>query len=300
MNNINTNNYIPGSTYVAPADGQGVENKKEGLIGQGTTHEPGHKTVHTTPQRQALPELIGPRQGLDSGLLSKGGAELDNVLSIMSLLFEMARKAREMGLLQRDMENQAVIAAQKDQVSEMRHGANLMIVMAVISGVMTVASAVMGGFSLSKSAKAIKQDKALNANVAGREKDLQKMADMKKSAGQEMGGAGQEFMTRNRHDKAALERLNKKFEANNARQQLAGTVLQGAGQMGNSITQVFQGYSQANAKEDEVRSSIAQTQKQKVEDLMNFNNNFMKDVLQMMQQYAQSHNQAMRAAFGVA
>ena len=70
--------------------------------------------------------------------------------------------------------------------------------------------------------------------------------------------------------------------------------------MGNSTTQVFQGYSQANAKEDEVRSSIAQTQKQKVEDLMNFNNNFMKDVLQMMQQYAQSHNQAMRAAFGVA
>ncbi|OCA63696.1 AopD protein [Aeromonas hydrophila] len=218
----------------------------------------------------------------------------------MSLLFEMARKAREMGLLQRDMENQAVIAAQKDQVSEMRHGANLMIAMAVVSGVMTVASAVMGGFSLSKSAKAIKQDKALNANMAGREKDLQKMADVKKSTGQEMGDAGQELMTRNQHDKAALKTLNKKFEANNARQQLAGTVLQGSAQMGNSTTQVFQGYSQANAKEDEVRSSIAQTQKQKVEDLMNFNNNFMKDVLQMMQQYAQSHNQAMRAAFGVA
>lgn len=299
MNNINANNYIPGNTYVAPADGQGVENK-EGLTGQGTTHEPGHKTVHTTPQRQALPELIGPRQGLDSSLLTKGGSELDNVLSIMSLLFEMARKAREMGLLQRDMENQAVIAAQKDQVSEMRHGANLMIAMAVVSGVMTVASAVMGGFSLSKSAKAIKQDKALNANMAGREKDLQKMADVKKSTGQEMGDAGQELMTRNQHDKAALKTLNKKFEANNARQQLAGTVLQGSAQVGNSTTQVFQGYSQADAKEDEVRSSIAQTQKQKVEDLMNFNNNFMKDVLQMMQQYAQSHNQAMRAAFGVA
>ncbi|KHA57550.1 AopD protein [Aeromonas hydrophila] len=218
----------------------------------------------------------------------------------MSLLFEMARKAREMGLQQRDMENQAVIAAQKDQVSEMRHGANLMIAMAVVSGVMTVASAVMGGFSLSKSAKAIKQDKALNANMAGREKDLQKMADVKKSTGQEMGDAGQELMTRNQHDKAALKTLNKKFEANNARQQLAGTVLQGSAQVGNSTTQVFQGYSQADAKEDEVRSSIAQTQKQKVEDLMNFNNNFMKDVLQMMQQYAQSHNQAMRAAFGVA
>ncbi|CAD7545304.1 YopD family type III secretion system translocon subunit [Aeromonas hydrophila] len=299
MNNINPNNHIPGNTYVAPADGQGVESK-EGLTGQGTAHEPGHKTVHTAPQRQALPELIGPRQGLDSSLLSKGGSELDNVLSIMSLLFEMARKAREMGLLQRDMENQAVIAAQKDQVSEMRHGANLMIAMAVVSGVMTVASAVMGGFSLSKSAKAIKQDKALNANMAGREKDLQKMADVKKSTGQEMGDAGQELMTRNQHDKAALKTLNKKFEANNARQQLAGTVLQGSAQMGNSTTQVFQGYSQANAKEDEVRSSIAQTQKQKVEDLMNFNNNFMKDVLQMMQQYAQSHNQAMRAAFGVA
>lgn len=290
--NTQTNNTIS-------VGGEGIQGK-EGVIRQGTSHEAGNNQPAKGPQSQPRPELIRPRQGPDVGLLTKGGSELDNVLSIMSLLFEMARKAREMGLLQRDMENLAVISAQQDQVNEMRSGAKLMIAMAVVSGVMTGISAVMGGFSMSKSVKAIKQDKALNANIAGREKSLQQVGEMKKAAGLDMGDAGQELATRNQHDKAALKTLNKKFEANNSRQQLASSVLQGGTQMGNSAIQLHQGYSQADAKEDEVRSSIAQTQKQKVEDLMNFNASFMKDVLQMMQQYAQSHNQAMRAAFGVA
>lgn len=297
MNGINNNYTQVNST--TPIGSEGVQGK-EGATGQKTAHEAANNKSAQGSQSRALPELIRPRQGPDASLLAKGSSELDNVLSIMSLLFEMARKAREMGLLQRDMENSAVISAQKDQVNEMRSGAKLMIAMAVVSGVMTGISAVMGGFSMSKSVKAIKQDKGLNANIAGREKELKQIGDMKKSAGLEMGDAGQELAIRNQHDKAALKTLNKKFEANNGRQQLASTVLQGSTQMGNSAIQVHQGYSQADAKEDEVRASIAQTQKQKVEDHMNFSNSFMKDVLQMMQQYSQSHNQAMRAAFGVA
>ncbi|MGY3933139.1 AopD protein [Aeromonas encheleia] len=298
MSSVNTNN-TQGSSYVAPTGNDGVQSK-EGVTGQRTTHEAGNNKSVKGSQSQAMPELIRPRQGLDASLLTKGSSELDSTLSIMSLLFEMARRAREMGLQQRDMENQAVISAQKDQVNEMRSGAKLMIAMAVVSGVMTAVSAVMGGFSMSKSAKAVKQDKALNANITGRQKDLQQLGDMKKAAGLDIGDAGQELTARISNDKAALKTLNKKFDANNSRQQLVSTVLQGGTQMANSSIQVSQGFSQADAKEDEVRSSVAQTQKQKVEDQMNFNSGFMKDVLQMMQQYAQSHNQAMRAAFGVA
>ncbi|MGL4914710.1 MAG: type III secretion system translocon subunit SctB, partial [Aeromonas allosaccharophila] len=161
-------------------------------------------------------------------------------------------------------------------------------------------SAIMGGFSLSKSGKAIKQDKALNANIAGRQKELKQVADIKKTAGLEMGDAGQDLTARIKVDKAALQTLNKKFEANNSRQQVFNTVLQSGGQMGNSAVQVSQGKSQADAKEDEVKASISQAEKQKIEDNMSFNVNFMKDVLQMMQQYAQSQNQAWKAAFGVA
>jgi hypothetical protein len=222
------------------------------------------------------------------------------VMDMMSLLFKLARQAREMGLVQRDTENKLVISHQQAQVDEMRHGAKLMIAMAVVSGVMAGMSAIMGGVSLAKSAKAIKQDKALNANITGRQKDLKQIGDINKAAGKEMGDSGQDLIARMKTDKAALKTLNKQFDANNSRQQLASTLTQSIGQMSNSAVQVSQGLSQANAKEDEVRTTISQAEKQKIEDNMSFNVNFMKDVLQLMQQYAQSQNQAWKAAFGVA
>ncbi|MFE8730335.1 YopD family type III secretion system translocon subunit, partial [Aeromonas hydrophila] len=95
-----------------------------------------------------------------------------------------------------------------------------------------------------------------------------------------------------------LKTLNKSFDVNNSRQQIASTVIQSIGQMSNSAVQVAQGESQATAKEDEVKATISQTEKQKIEDNMAFNANFMKDVLQLMQQYSQTLNQTLKAAFG--
>lgn len=298
MNGIN-NDYSVNTGYVATIGSEGVDGS-QGVTRSNTTHEAGNSQGANTPVQQRRPELVRPSQGLDVSLLTKGGDELDSTLSIMSLLFEMARRAREMGLLQRDMENQAVISAQKDQVDEMRSGAKLMIAMAVVSGVMTGLSAIMGGFSLAKSAKGLKQDKLLNADIAKQQKDLDGLTDLKKSQGKELGAGAKDLAADIQKKGADLQRLNKKFDINTSRSQHANTLIQGVGQMSNSAVQVQQGLSQADAKEDEVRASVAQTQKQKVEDQMNFQNSFMKDVLQMMQQYSQSHNQAMRAAFGVA
>lgn len=278
----------------------------EARVGEGqtgnliTAHEAGGSTGLPGAARNGLPVLSRPVIPFDTKGVPQMLEQLESVMDMMSLLFKLARQAREMGLVQRDTENKLVITHQKAQVEEMRHGAKLMIAMAVVSGVMAGVSAIMGGFSLSKSGKAIKQDKALNANIAGRQKELKQVADIKKTAGLEMGDAGQDLTARIKVDKAALQTLNKKFEANNSRQQVFNTVLQSGGQMGNSAVQVSQGKSQADAKEDEVKASISQAEKQKIEDNMSFNVNFMKDVLQMMQQYAQSQNQAWKAAFGVA
>lgn len=278
----------------------------EARVGEGqpgnqiTAHEAGGSTGLPGAARNGLPVLSRPVIPFDTKGVPQMLEQLESVMDMMSLLFKLARQAREMGLVQRDTENKLVITHQKAQVEEMRHGAKLMIAMAVVSGVMAGVSAIMGGFSLSKSGKAIKQDKALNANIAGRQKELKQVADIKKTAGLEMGDAGQDLTARIKVDEAALQTLNKKFEANNSRQQVFNTVLQSGGQMGNSAVQVSQGKSQADAKEDEVKASISQAEKQKIEDNMSFNVNFMKDVLQMMQQYAQSQNQAWKAAFGVA
>ncbi len=292
------NNYTNSVNHVPLLPEARVE---EGQTGnQITAHEAGGSTGLPGATRNGLPVLSRPVIPFDTKGVPQMLEQLESVMDMMSLLFKLARQAREMGLVQRDTENKLVITHQKAQVEEMRHGAKLMIAMAVVSGVMAGVSAIMGGFSLSKSGKAIKQDKALNANIAGRQKELKQVADIKKTAGLEMGDAGQDLTARIKVDKAALQTLNKKFEANNSRQQVFNTVLQSGGQMGNSAVQVSQGNSQADAKEDEVKASISQAEKQKIEDNMSFNVSFMKDVLQMMQQYAQSQNQAWKAAFGVA
>ena len=292
------NNYTNSVNHVPLLPEARVE---EGQTGnQITAHEAGGSTGLPGAARNGLPVLSRPVIPFDTKGVPQMLEQLESVMDMMSLLFKLARQAREMGLVQRDTENKLVITHQKAQVEEMRHGAKLMIAMAVVSGVMAGVSAIMGGFSLNKSGKAIKQDKALNANIAGRQKELKQVADIKKTAGLEMGDAGQDLTARIKVDKAALQTLNKKFEANNSRQQVFNTVLQSGGQMGNSAVQVSQGKSQADAKEDEVKASISQAEKQKIEDNMSFNVNFMKDVLQMMQQYAQSQNQAWKAAFGVA
>lgn len=251
-------------------------------------------------RKSSRPELIQPNQGIDTSLLAKGKDELDGMLAILLALLEMSRRAREMGLQQRDMENQAVLSAQKDQVKEMRDGAKLMIAMAVVSGVMTGISAVMGTLSSVKQVKAIKQEKALNTNIVKQGKELEQLTDLKKDVGKELGAAGKDLSDDLQKNTIQVSSLNKKFDLNNTRQQLFNTVSQGLTQMANSAIQYHEADRQADAKEDEFNANVAQTEKQKVEDNMSYNVNFMKDVLQILQQYAQSHNQAMRAAFGVA
>ena len=284
----------------AAISAEGVD-KSSAPAKSATSHEAAMvRTDASASAKSSRPELIQPKQGIDTSLLAKGKDELDGVVGILLALLEMARRAREQGLQQRDIENQMVLAAQKDQVQEMRDGAKLMIAMAVVSGVMTVFSAVVGVASSAKQVKAIKQEKALNATALKQGQELGQLTELKKGSGKELGAAGKGLSDELQKNQSQLASLNKKFDLNTNRQQLFNTVSQGLTQMANSAIQYKEADSQASAKEDEFRSSVAQTEKQKIEDNMSYNVNFAKDVLQMLQQYLQSHNQAMRAAFGVA
>ena len=113
-------------------------------------------------------ELNAPRQALDPVRMEAAGSELDSSVELLLILFRIAQKARELGVLQRDNENQAIIHAQKAQVDEMRSGATLMIAMAVIAGVGALASAVVGSLGALKNGKAISQEKTLQKNIDGR------------------------------------------------------------------------------------------------------------------------------------
>lgn len=284
------------AAYIAPVATE--EAGESHVVTRQQTHHEAGVVVSGGLINHAKPELVKPGQELNSSLMAKGESELDGTLAILLALLEMARRAREMGVVQRDIENKSLIAAQKDQVTEMRAGAKFMMVMAIVTGVMTGLSALMGGFSLGKGAKGLKQEKVLNADIAKQSKDLDGLKALK--GDKPLGAAGQGLSEGLNSNKAKLARLEHKFNFNNTLGQTGNTLTQGAGQMANQAIQFEQSKSQADAKEDEVRASVAQTEKEKTQDHLTFQYNFMKDVLQIMQQYTQSHNQAMRAAFGVA
>ncbi|NHB95776.1 YopD family type III secretion system translocon subunit [Photorhabdus stackebrandtii] len=264
-----------------------------------TTHEAAIQQSEKTGRMDKV-DLIAPRQGLDLSRLGNVKQELTSTLDMMSLLFEIARKMRELGILQRDTENKATIDAQKSQVDEMRHSAKLTIAMAVVSGVMAFGSALMGGFSAFKNSQSIKQQKTLDNNIAGRNELIDiKMQQLGKSSDTDRAAIGKVWDTAQDADKNALKSLTLVFDNRNSKQQISSSVMNGLRDMSNNAVQVEQGLSQAKAKEHEVDSSVAQHEKQKSEDQISLNNNFMKDVLQLLQQLSQSHNQAWRAAAGV-
>ncbi|QXF34968.1 AopD protein [Photorhabdus luminescens] len=262
-----------------------------------------HEAAIQQPERIRLTdkvELIVPKQGFDPSRLGNVGQELNNTLDMMSLLFEIAKRMRELGILQRDTENKASIDAQKSQVDEMRRSAKLMIAMAVVSGLMTIGSGLIGGFSSAKNSQAIKQQKTLEGNIAGRNEliDL-KLEQLGKSSDADRAAIGRVWNVAQDADKSALKSITLVFESRNSKQQFLSSVMKSLESMSNNSVQVEQGLSQAKAKEHEVDSSISQHEKQKSEDQISLNNNFMREVLQLIQQLYQSHVQAWRAATGV-
>ena len=266
------------------------------------------ETVHSA--NTALPgeskkssgvDLIEPRQVFKPEGLGKVSSELNGSVELMVLLFRIAQKARELGIVQRDSENTSIINAQKSQVDEMRSGSKLMIAMAVISGVMALASAVTGAIGAVKNGKAISQEKVLESNIAGRNELIDaKMQALGKTSKADRVEIGKVWAKDQAADSSALKLAGQGVDNRNAKLQSINGVNQALGQMSSNSVQVEQTAIQANAKEDEVNASIAQSEKQKVEDQLSYNANFMKEMLQLLAQYTQNYNQAWRAAAGVA
>lgn len=248
-------------------------------------------------KRSSGVELIEPRQVFKPEGLGKVSSELNGTVDMLVLLLRFAQKARELGIVQRDSENKSIISAQKSQVDEMRSGSKLMIAMAVISGVMAVGSAITGAIGAIKNGKAISQEKTLEKNISGRNELIDaKMQAMGKTSKADRAEIGRIWSKDQAADTSALKLSGQGVDSRNAKLQSINSVNQALGQMSSNAVQVQQTAVQANAKEDEVNASIAQSGKQRGEDQVSFNSEFWKEMLQLLAQYTQNHNQAVRAA----
>lgn len=215
-------------------------------------------------QSRTGPELNAPLRTFDALQTGQLTSALDGSIALLLMLLKFSRESRDQAVMLRDIENQSMILAQKSQVEEMRKGVGLMIAMAVVSGVMAVGSAAIGGWGAFKNGKLVRAEKLA-----------------------ECGGA------------QCPASMGKAFDLRNTKIQSLNSLNQSIGQMGNTSLQGAEKAVQATAKEYEIASTMAQHQKQKVDDHLAFNTSFMKDVIQLLQQLAQNNNQAWRAAAGV-
>ena len=245
-------------------------------------------------------ELVKPAQQFNPATLGKVTRELDTTIELMVLLFRIAQKARELGVLQRDSENTAIIEAQKSQVAEMRSGASLMIAMAVISGIMAVGTAIIGAVGASKNGKAIKQEGQLEKSIAGRNELIDaKMQSLGKTSDADRKTVGAVWAQAQEFDSSLLTKTGKKIDTRNTTYQAMNSVNQSLGQMANTSVQVRQGEVQANAKEDEVEATIAQSRKQIVDEQLSYNSNSMKELIQTLHELSQNYVAAWKAAAAI-
>ena len=277
----------------------GPVEKSAAPVSRETAHRAADVSAPATSPAGSI-ELVKPAQHFNPATLGKVTRELDTTVELMVLLFRIAQKARELGVLQRDSENTAIIEAQKSQVTEMRSGANLMIAMAVISGIMAVGTAIIGAVGASKNGKAIKQEGQLEKSIAGRNELIDaKMQSLGKTSDADRKTVGAVWEQAQAFDSELLTKTGRKIDTRTTTYQAMNSVNQSLGQMANTSVQVRQGHIQANAKEDEVDASIAQSRKQIVDEQLSYNSNSMKELIQTLHELSQNYVAAWKAAAAI-
>lgn len=244
--------------------------------------------------QHALSEFLnsvnGPQQ---TNSASKGA--LSDIFELMALLFQLAKDNRELNITQRDIATTASVASIKAQASELRSAKSALIAMAVVSGVLAVTSAVMGALSAKKSINQLGESGKVNNQLTQQQKFKDTLNGLQ--------GEGKNVSSALRGTDAEIGKLSRQnfeldtlLKARDSRGQARNAVLQGVGQVSTNIGNVFQTEAQASQKEEEAEGTLKQAEKQKADDRIGYDDNFLKEVRDILRAIGDSYNQAWRAA----
>jgi len=224
---------------------------------------------------------------------SKGA--LSDIFELMVLLFQLAKDNRELNIAQRDIATTASVASIKAQATELRSAKSALIAMAVVSGVLAITSAVMGALSAKKSINQLSESGKVNNQLEKQQsfKDaLSGLQDEGKSVSSAMRGTDAKI-GKLKQQNFELDSL---LKARDSRGQARNAVLQGVGQVSNNIGGVYQTEAQASQKEEEAEGTLKQAEKQKADDRIGYDDNFLKEVRDILRAIGDSYNQAWKAA----
>ncbi|WP_325894643.1 type III secretion system translocon subunit VopD [Grimontia sp. NTOU-MAR1] len=235
--------------------------------------------------------------------VAKSSSEaISQSLSLIALLYEVSKLTRDQQVQQREIAVEANVASIKSQAEELNSAAKAMIAMAVVSGVLAGATAIIGAIGSFRTGRELSSEvahnKVLKIQKAGFDQAEELMANGNMSAKQRKQvriayAAAKENIA---DTSSSLTSTGRKFEKMTGSNQARNAVLQAIGQMGNSASSVEQTKAQARSKEDEVLATRAQADKQRADEYIGFQEGLLKELRELFRSIADSQNQAWRAS----
>ncbi|MDW3060358.1 type III secretion system translocon subunit VopD, partial [Vibrio sp. 1978] len=167
-------------------------------------------------------------------------------LSLLTLLYQVSKLSREQQVLQREIAVEANVASLQSQAAELNNSASAMIAMAVVSGVLAGATAIIGALGSFKAGKEIKTEMASN-NVLKTQKagfdqveELMNNGNLSKTQQDQVKRAHSLAKDSIADTTAQLTSGGRKFDKLMSSNQAKNAILQALGQMANSASNVEQ------------------------------------------------------------
>ncbi|WP_391087331.1 type III secretion system translocon subunit VopD [Vibrio sp. NH-UV-68] len=269
-------------------------------------------TSHQGKVAEKLVDAVAPTLNLLTQTLDKTikgqpmvksvSESVSQVLSLLSLLYQVSKLSRNQQTLQREIAVEANVASLQYQANEMKNAANALLATAVVSGVLAGATAATGVVGNIKAVGKIKAQVADNHALKPQKAGLEQVEQMLKS--KNLSAAQKEQLVKlhntgqdNIADMLSKRQVNsRKFEHRMAKNQANNAVLQALGQMSNAASNVEQTKAQARGKEDEILAARAQAAKQKADENLGFQDSLLKELRELFRAISDSENQAWRAS----
>ncbi|ARV72252.1 type III secretion system translocon subunit VopD [Vibrio campbellii] len=235
--------------------------------------------------------------------VAKSSSEaISQSLSLIALLYEVSKLTRDQQVQQREIAVEANVASIKSQAEELNSAAKAMLAMAIVSGVLAGATAIVGAIGSYRTGRELSSEvahnKVLQTQKAGFEQAEELMASGNMSTKyQDQVRKAYAAAKENISDTSiSLTSTGRKFEKMAGSNQARNAVLQALGQMGNSAASVEQTEAQARSKEDEVLAARAQSDKQRADEYIGFQEGLLKELRELFRSIADSQTQAWRAS----
>ncbi|EDP58942.1 type III secretion system translocon subunit VopD [Vibrio sp. AND4] len=223
-------------------------------------------------------------------------------LELVKLLYQVSILSRDQQTQQREMKVETTVSSIKSQAEELNNSAKAMVAMAIVSGVLAGATALIGGIGHFKTGTKIKSEAANNNILKTQEIGFDQVQELMNNKSlsdvqQKQVMNAYNFARGSLSDtKNVLQTGGRQFDRGMHVTQSANAMLSSSGQTANSVLNAQQTEAQARSKAEEAETTRSQAGQQAASDNKAALDNLLKELLTIFRSLSDSLNQTWKAA----